>query len=126
MAEIFKIDFKDYSQHVVAENYKINLEDVVQEWTDGGQVLHKDVVRQRVSGSFKMYFPTEASLQEFLSYLASKKTIRNTYPVSLKVNNSDISNMVNKEVFIDFKPTRKRDARWQDAFEVFDVNIQES
>lgn len=42
---IFKVNNIDFSGNVVAENYNVNFEDIFQEWTDGGYVKHKDIIR---------------------------------------------------------------------------------
>ena len=125
MAEIFFLDNNDYSANVVANNYNINLEDVVQEWTDGGQVLHRDVVRQRIQGTFTMFFKEAEDLAEFLDRLKAVKTLRGTYPIKIKVNNDSITEMQSINAFVDLKPTRHRDLKWRDAYDPFEVTIQE-
>lgn len=123
---IFKLNTTDYSAHVVAESYAINYEDVYQEWTDGGQVKHRDVIGRKLRGTMQMYFKSQSDLQIFLTALANCKTTASTYPVQLKANNDTVDSLVtSKNVFLDFKPVRKRDATWADVFEVFEVTIEE-
>lgn len=123
---IFKLSTTDFSAHVVAESYAINYEDVYQEWTDGGQVKHRDVIGRKLRGTMQMYFKSQSDLQTFLTALANCKTTASTYPVQLKANNDTVDSLVaSKNVFLDFKPVRKRDATWADVFEVFEVTIEE-
>lgn len=123
---IFKLNDVDYSAHVVAESYTVNLKNIYQEWTDGSQTKHRDVVAQKLQGSFQMYFKTESDLQTFITALASCKTSSNTYPVKLKANNKTVANLQSsRDVFLDFEPTRKRNASWDDVFEVFEVTVEE-
>ena len=123
---IFKLNTVDYSAHVVAENYNINYEDVYQEWTDGGQVKHRDVIGKKLRGSMQMYFKSQSDLQTFLTALANCKTTASTYPVQLKTNNDTVDTLVaSRNVFLDFKPVRKRDATWADVFNVFEVTVEE-
>ena len=123
---IFKLNTTDYSAHVVAESYAINYEDVYQEWTDGGQVKHRDVIGRKLRGTMQMYFKSQSDIQTFLTALANCKTTASTYPVQLKANNDTVDSLVaSKNVFLDFKPVRKRDATWADVFEVFEVTIEE-
>lgn len=123
---IFKLNTTDYSAHVVAESYAINYEDVYQEWTDGGQVKHRDVIGRKLRGTMQMYFKSQSDLQTFLTALVNCKTTASTYPVQLKANNDTVDSLVaSKNVFLDFKPVRKRDATWADVFEVFEVTIEE-
>lgn len=123
---IFKLNTTDYSSHVVAEEYKVNLKPVYQEWTDGGQVKHRDVVGQKLNGTFQMFFKTQTDLQTFLTALATNKTSDNTYPVQLKANNDTIDSLqASTNVFLDFEPVRKRNAKWADVFDVFEVTVEE-
>lgn len=124
---VFKLNDVDYSANVVAEGYQVNLKDIYQEWKDGGQVTHRDVVGKKIEGTFQMYFATESSLQSFLTALASAKTLYNTYPVKVKANNDTIDSLTaSKNVFLDFEPVRKRNAAWADVYEVFEVTIKEA
>lgn len=123
---IFKLNTTDYSAHVVAESYAINYEDVYQEWTDGGQIKHRDVIGRKLRGTMQMYFKSQSDLQTFLTALVNCKTTASTYPVQLKANNDTVDSLVaSKNVFLDFKPVRKRDATWADVFEVFEVTVEE-
>ena len=123
---IFKLNTVDYSSHVVAEGYQVNLKDIYQEWTDGGQVKHRDVVAQKLQGKFQLFFKTETDLQGFVTALANCKTTANTYPVQAKANNSTVANLQSsRNVFLDYEPVRKRDAAWKDVFEMFEVTIEE-
>ena len=123
---IFKLNTVDYSAHVVAEEYKVNLMPIYQEWTDGGQVKHRDVVAGKLQGTFKMFFKTAAELQTFLTAMVNAKTTDNTYPVQLKANNSSIETISSsKNVFLDFEPVRKRNAKWADVFDVIEVKVEE-
>lgn len=123
---IFKLNNVDYSAHVVAEEYTVNLKDIYQEWTDGSQTKHRDVVAKKIQGTFQMYFETDTDLQTFITALANCKTSSNTYPVILKANNNSVASLTtSKNVFLDFEPVRKRNAKWDDVFEVFEVTVEE-
>lgn len=122
---IFKMNNVDWSAHVVAESYAVNYEPVYDEWTDGAQTKHRDVILQKLRGTFQMYFKTDTELQSFLTAWANCKSAVNTYPVHLKANNANISTLVSKNVFMDFQPVRKRDPAWNDAFDIFEVTVEE-
>lgn len=123
---IFKLNTTDYSAYVVAEDYNVNLKPIYQEWTDGGQVKHRDIVAKKLQGTFQMYFATATALQTFLTALANCKTTANTYPVQLKANNDTLASFqTSTNVFLDFEPVRKRNAKWDDVFEVFEVTVEE-
>ena len=123
---IFKLNDVDYSAHVVAESYTVNLKDIYQEWVDGSQTKHRDIVAKKLQGTFQMYFKTESDLQTFVTALSACKTSDNTYPVKMKANNNAVASLQqSKNVFLDFEPTRKRDASWADVFEAFEVTVEE-
>ncbi len=123
---IFKLNAVDYSDHVVAESYAINYENVYQEWVDGGQTKHRDVIGRKLKGTMQLYFKTESDLQTFLTALNNCRTSASTYPVRLKANNDTVNSLqASKNMFMDFQPVRKRDATWADVFEVFEVTVEE-
>ena len=121
---IFKVNNIDFSGNVVAENYNVNFEDIFQEWTDGGYVKHKDIIRRRLVGSFEMFFPDATSLEVFYLALSTSKTTASTYPVNLKANNEGVGVLRSAYVFIDMKPVRRRRNN-DDAFDIFEVTIEE-
>jgi len=123
---IFKLNNVDYSAYVIAEEYNVNYMPVYQEWTDGGQVKHRDIVAQKLKGTFKLYFSTATALQTFLTTMETAKTTANTYPVQLKANNVAVAVISSsKNVFLDFEPVRKRNAKWEDVFDVIEVTVEE-
>ena len=123
---IFKLNDVDYSDHVIASEYNVNLKDIFQEWTDGGQVKHRDVVAQKLQGTFQMYFEDETDLQTFITALAACKTSANTYPVKAKANNNTVASLQSsRNVFIDYEPVRKRDQGGTSRFDIFEVTIEE-
>lgn len=123
---IFKLNDVDYSGNVVASEYNVNLKDIYQEWTDGGQVKHRDIVAQKLIGTFQMYFATTSDLQTFITALAGCKTSSNTYPVKLKANNNSVASLqASRNVFIDFEPVRKRDQGGDNRFDIFEVTVEE-
>lgn len=123
---IFKLNDVDFSDHVVSEGYQVNLKEVYQEWKDGGQKKHKDVVAKKILGKFQMFFETDNELQAFVTALSSCKQFDNTYPVKLKINNNMVASLSDtKYVFIDYEPVRKKYTASSDFYEVFEVMIEE-
>lgn len=123
---IFKLNDVDFSDHVVAEGYQVNLKEVYQEWKDGSQKKHKDVVAKKILGKFQMFFETDNELQAFVTALSSCKQLDNTYPVKLKINNNMVASLSDtKYVFIDYEPVRKKYTALSDFYEVFEVMIEE-
>lgn len=125
MSVIFKLGTTDWSWCVVAENYNVNYENVYNEWTDGGQVKHRDVIRRRLQGTFLMHFPAESDLQDFISNLNMIERENHTYLVYLKNNNDDIEDLTSTYMFIDYKPVRRRSPSGEDVFDTIEVTVEE-
>lgn len=123
---IFKLNDVDYSDHVVAEGYQVNIKDVYQEWKDGSQKKHRDVVASKLQGKFQMFFETDTDLQTFITALSTCKRTDNTYPVKMKANNSAVASLSStKYVFLDYEPVRKKYTDDSDFYEVFEVTVEE-
>lgn len=122
---IFTMADVDWSAHVVAESYAVNYVSIFDEWVDAGQKKHKDVIRRKLQGTFQMYFADGDELQAFLTAWKNCRTADSTYPVSLKANNDDVAVRTGHHVYMDFAPVRKRNAAFDDTFEIFEVTIEE-
>lgn len=127
VSSIFKIGSTDYSGNVVLGTYKVNQENVYNEWIDGFKVQHRDKCRTRVSGSFDMFFKTQSDYTAFLTSLSSALTAStNCYALMLKVNNIvDNGTLTTYQCFVDIKPTRNVKGDWSDFFEQFTVEVYE-
>lgn len=86
---LVKIGNVDFSRNVLTGTYEVNAYDVYQKWTDANQVEHRDVVRQRVSGSFDLKFLTEEDYASFIETVKANKASDGTLPVSLYVVNEN-------------------------------------
>lgn len=106
---LFLVNSVDFSGYIIQKSYSVQKQDVYQTWTDGNWKTHRVIARQRVSGSFKMTFLTEAAYNDFKSAVAAVKTANGYCPLQVWCNNTKTLETVN--AFLDFTTTN----RWTTA-----------
>ena len=121
---MFIIGQTDYSDHVIAGSYKINNVPVTEDWTDAAGTIHRQKIRDKIIGSFDMWFRTKTDYDSFLSCISTNQNDNMTVPVTLEVNNTGDSFTGN--VFINHETVRNRDGSWDDYMERFTVNIEQA
>lgn len=123
---VFKINNIDYSDHVLADgSYQVNEADVYESWNDANGIEHRAVLRQKIVGTFNMYFEDMNDYIQFLAdYRASKDINTHASNIKISVNNPNIAEK-EIEAFISFMPTRFKDWSWNEQINQFSVNIQE-
>jgi len=114
----------DYSNRVIAGTYNVNNDPIRVSWTDSNGVEHKNKIRDRVVGTFDMFF---RDISEYNTFVALIK--------SLQINNEEsvlCSVAVNNDVglhtgyfYIEYTPTRNIKGDWSDYMEQFTVKITE-
>lgn len=92
----------DLTNHITVPSYKVNLQDVYEEWTDNNKTTHRDIVAKKVQGSFSVHFET---LEEYLTFIATLKESKKqngSYDCSVYCQN--MLEAYNIEMFIDYDP----------------------
>ena len=92
---VFKVGTHDYSDHVVAGSYKINNEPQYSEWTDANYRKHKVKLRDKVVGSFDMFFRSITDYETFKSHIAAETSTNNSVGISVTVNNTSVQADIN-------------------------------
>lgn len=119
---MFKVGAGDYSDRVIAGSYNVNSQNVYKSWQDINGVEHREKIRDKIVGSFDMYFPTIDEYDAFRAVLDSVRKEDLSYTITVVDN---IKNEVKTiDVFITFQLTRNR-LGWNDIYERFKLNIQE-
>lgn len=119
---MFKIGAGDYSDRVIAGSYNVNSQNVYKSWQDINGVEHREKIRDKIVGSFDMYFPTIDEYDAFRAVLDSVRKEDLSYTITVVDN---IKNEVKTiDAFITFQLTRNR-LGWNDIYERFKLNIQE-
>jgi hypothetical protein len=125
MAEkiMFKIGLTDYSNHVVGENYSVQSNDEYETWTDANGKEHRSAYRQRISGTFELYFTDEAEYLTFQSVLEANKRTDLTYPIT--IYDSRTGNEEDIFAFVTYNITLYRNPAFVDRVEQIKVTIKE-
>ena len=114
----------DYSNRVIAGSYNINQKIQSSKWDDANYRTHKFKQRDKIVGSFDMFFRTVADYEDFKADLDDAQAPDDdSYSISLTVNNISEQRRIN--AFIDYELVRDIDGKWQDYFGRFTVNIEE-
>jgi hypothetical protein len=114
----------DYSNHVIAGSYNSNQKIQSSKWDDANYRTHKFKQRDKIVGSFDMFFRTVTDYEGFKADLDDAQAPDDdSYSISLTVNNISEQRRIN--AFIDYELVRDIDGKWQDYFGRFTVNIEE-
>jgi len=84
---LVKIGEVDISEYIISDSYSVNEQDVTNSWVDANRVTHQDVVRQRISGDFKLKFNKESDYADFCQLIKEKRTSDHRLPMTLYVVN---------------------------------------
>lgn len=73
--ELFMLNDKDYTQHIVVPSYKVQREEVVKTWEDALYETHMNLLRFKIKGNFTMYFD---DIDEYTEFLDTLENLRGT------------------------------------------------
>ena len=72
MAELFKIvknsSMLDLTEHITVPSYKVNKKPQFVEWTDGDHIMHRDIQRYFLEGSFTLFFNDKDDYTSFIDF----------------------------------------------------------
>lgn len=118
------INETDYSNHVIAGSYKVNNVPMTSDWVDASGVTHKVKLRDKIVGSFDMWFRDLDDYNGFLATISDNITTGMTLPLTVEVNNTGLSHTGN--FFLKHETVRNIDGAWEDYMERFTVEIEEA
>lgn len=116
---VFKIGNADLSGNVLADNYSVSKEPVYKSWNDAFGYEHRSKVRDRVEGSFSMFFET---LEEYERFANTASTGLLTMTVAVNKPRYELKLI---RGYIDFSSTMFRDNAWNPKIKQFKVSIRE-
>lgn len=114
---------ENLTKYINVNEYAINQHDIFETWTDGNFILHRDITRQRISGSFQIGFTSAIKFNWFCELLEKAKQDEGYYNLKVYVNNLDDN--VTISAYMDFDVTRIRDILNNRSWNVFTINIEE-
>lgn len=121
---VFKIGNTDFSGHVIAGSYDVQNKDIYDTYTDANRVEHRRFIRNKVVGSFDMFYKDINDYDGFVSAVNTARTVGRTVAITVVPNNTNTSTTIN--AYIEFAPVRNRKGNWDDFMERYTVNIEEA
>lgn len=121
--EFLKFGTYDMTSFLDYQNYEMNSQPVVTMWTDGNQVEHRNVIRNRIVGKAKLEFRSSSDMTTFLSRLAALTQTDGYISVSAYVQNLNAISTFN--AFVDTESTAKWDFTNSREYHIMTVTIRE-
>ena len=87
-------EWENFTDCIPIPDYKVNNEDITEEWEDGNYDLHSNVVQTRIRGTLTLRFPNRLRLNKFLECLKYNEELYGRGRVRLRVQ-------VNNELDLD-------------------------
>lgn len=121
---LFGLNNKDYTAHIVADTYKVNLQPVYEHYEDAKGHTHNVRIRDRVSGSFDMFFKTIEEYDAFVKdFKDGKSPLNNAHTITLKPNTTNTEGLY--LCFLKYEPTRRLNGQFKDFMGVFTISVEE-
>lgn len=105
-----KIGTTDITRHILSGTYAVNEENIFHEWIDANKVTHRDIIRQKVSGSFELKFNTEEEYAAFCELIKTNSTTAHLLPMTLYIANTDTEKEINVFYRYEAKVMKSRSA----------------
>ena len=123
---MFKVGSVDYSDKVI-DGYAVQSDAEYTAWTDANGREHRSVIRERVSGSFTLFFKTISDYDSFCLNL--RNTMKNDTSNPCAVWDNYKNQEVTSDFFISHSPSRSRGDgagnEWGDMMGKVKVTIKE-
>lgn len=103
-----QIGTTDITKYILSGTYEVNEENILKEWTDANQVVHRNIIRQKIKGSFQLKFHTEEEYSAFCELVRENRTSEYLLPMTLYIVNADEEKEVNVFYQYDAKLMKNR------------------
>lgn len=121
---LFKINTTDISDRIESGSYNVNENDVYNTWTDANGIVHRDILRTRVSGTFNVLFRTKDEYENFVELIKNNKVTAGYVPnCSVVTNNTNKT--INGNYYIEYSPIRSMAMNGVHQMDMFTVTITE-
>lgn len=120
---LFKVGNTDLTDYLDIQGYNVNKTEEFSEWTDANYVHHRNVVRTRLSGSFRLGFKNTAEVTSFLNVLDTNVQPGNYYPASVFANNDNT--LHSASIYLDGVAEIKRDLVNDRVWHEYEIDLEE-
>lgn len=125
MSEMLIIGGRNFTKNIELGSWKVNQFPVYTEWEDYAKVKHKHKHRDRISGSFKLFFKDVEEWEAFLNTINENTTKGGYIAAEVFITNKNIFSEP-KYFFIEFDPTNDKPYMEANrAHDALDVTIEE-
>ena len=119
-----KIGTTDVSSYIVADTYSVYNQPVYKVYEDANGVTHKRFIRNKISGSFDMFFRSLTDYTNFVTLIGTN-TSATDFSVTCTVYDTKRSAAYTIYAFIDFKPTIALDGTLSEYMKVLNIELEE-
>lgn len=121
---LLKIGTTDVSSYIVADTYSVYNQPVYKVYEDANGVTHKRFIRNKISGSFDMFFRSLTDYTNFVTLIGTN-TSATDFSVTCTVYDTKRSAAYTIYAFIDFKPTIALDGTLSEYMKVLNIELEE-
>lgn len=123
--ELLVINNIDFTKHIKVPSWKVNKEDVYEEWTDGNYKKHREVTRQQIKGDFTLLFDEVDDLNQFFSTINALKVQHpdGYIPVRVYINNYNIQEDI--YAVLEYTPSNEKPYFGRQNVSGFTVKLEE-
>jgi len=121
---VFIVNNRDFGKHCLSGGYEVNKVDSYVSWTDGNAKEHRKKTASKVQGKIEMFFRTLDEYNVFLNALNASERDDMTHIITLSVNNTNETAVI--EAYVKASMKRARGGDWADYFEEFTLEIEEA
>ena len=121
---LLKIGNTNVSDNIVADSYSVYNQPVYKVYEDANGVTHKRFIRDKIEGSFEMFFRTMRGYTDFVD-LINTNTSSSDFSVLCTVYDTKRSDVYTINAFIEFEPTIALDGTLNEYMKVLKIKLEE-
>lgn len=121
---LLKIGNTNVSDNIVADSYSVYNQPVYKAYEDANGVTHKRFIRDKIEGSFEMFFRTMRGYTDFMD-LINTNTSSSDFSVLCTVYDTKRSDVYTINAFIEFEPTITLDGTLNEYMKVLKIKLEE-
>lgn len=123
--QLFVVDGKDFTNHITVPSYKVNKDDIYVEWEDAAYGKHKEVVRTKVKGNFKLLYDDIEELDDFFDTIEALKSESDDGSIEATLYLNKLHTVETVNVFIEYSPANEKPFFQKQKVSGFEVSVEE-
>lgn len=125
--QLFVVNETDFTQFIEVPSYRVNEEDISDDWEDGNRVTHKNIVRTKIKGSFTLKFTNIEDFDNFFAVINANKVATGMHSgavlASVYINDKDV--VKSAYIFVKADPANTKPLFASPSYDGFEVTIEE-